>query len=82
MEYQTGTKVVKKSLGKVRTFVRNSRKLRKVIAIEKLNKPFLSKKHMSLTTRGQEKVPHTKNSYSRLILCNQLIEYFIFLVSL
>ena len=59
-----GTKVVKKSLGKVWTFVV---KLRKVVTIEKLYNLVLSKKNRSLKTRGFEKVPHSKSSYFRLI---------------
>ena len=53
---------------------RNSRKLKKVVAIYKRNKLVLSKKHMSLKTRGSEKVSYSKNSCSRLIFCNQLIK--------
>ena len=30
-----------------------------------------------LKTRGSEKVPHSKSSYSRLSFCNQLIKYSI-----
>ena len=58
----------------------NSRKLRKVVAIYKTNKLVLSKKYISLKTRGSEKVPYSK-SCSRLIFCNQLIKCSVFLVS-
>ena len=43
----------------------NSRKLRKVVAIYKTNKLVLSKKYMSLKTKGSKKVPYSK-SCSRL----------------
>ena len=55
---------MKKSLGKVWTFVV---KLRKVVTIDKLYKLVISKKNGSLKTRGLEKVPHSKSSYSRLV---------------
>ena len=60
----------------------NSRKLRKVAAIHKINKLVLSKKSMSLKTRGSEKVSLSKSSCFRLILCYQLIKSSMFLVSL
>ena len=60
----------------------NSGKLTKVVAIYKINKSVLSKKQMSLKTRGLAKVPYSKSSCSRLIFCNQLIKYSVFLVSL
>ena len=37
---------------------------------------------MSLKTRGSEKAPHSKSSYSRASFSNQLIKYSMFLVSL
>ena len=40
------------------------------------------KKYMSLKTRSSEKVPHSNSICSRLIFCNQLIKYSMFLVSL
>ena len=55
----------------------DSRKLRKVLVIYKTNKLVLS-----LKTRGSEKVTYSKSSCSRLIFCNQLIKYSVFLVSL
>ena len=55
--------------------LRNSRKLRMLLAIYKTNELVPSKKYMSLKTRGSEKVPYTKISCSRLIFCNQLIKY-------
>ena len=62
--FLTTTKIVKKSLRKIRKFVV---KLRKVVTIQKLYKLVLSKKNRSLKTRGLEKVPHWKSSYSRPI---------------
>ena len=61
---------------------RNSRTLRKVVAIYQTNKLVLSKKYMSLKTRSSEKVLYSKTNCSRLIFCNQLIKYSVFLVSL
>ena len=57
--------------------IRNSRKLGKVVAINKTNKIALSKKYMSLKTRDINKV-----RYPRLIFCNQLIKSSMFLVLL
>ena len=61
---------------------RNSQRLSNVVPIYKTNKLVLSKKYMSLKTRSSEKVPHSKGSCSRLIFCNQLIKYSVFLVLL
>ena len=47
--------------------LRNSRKLRKVVAIYKLNKLVLSKKYMSLKSRGSKEASQSKSSYSLLI---------------
>ena len=60
----------------------NSRKLRKLVAIYKIKKLVLSKTYMSLKSRGLEKVPYPKSSCFRLIFCNQIIKYSVFLVSL
>ena len=60
---------------------RNSRKLNKVLAIYKTNKLVLSKKYMSLKSRSVEKVPYSIRRCPRLIFCNQLIKYSVFLVS-
>ena len=62
--------------------LQNSWKLRKIVLMYKTNEVVLSKKYISLKTRGSEKVPYSKSSSSRLIFCNQVIKYFIFLVSL
>ena len=60
----------------------NSRKLRKVVAIYKIDKLILFYKYVSLKTRGSEKVPYSKSSCSRLIFYSQLIKFSMFLVLL
>ena len=60
----------------------NSRKLRKVVAIYKINKLILFYKYVSLKTRGSEKVPYSKSGCSRLIFYSQLIKCSMFLVLL
>ena len=60
----------------------HSRKFRKVLVIYKKSKLALSKKYISLKAKGSEKVSYSKSRYFRLIFCNQLIKYSIFLVSL
>ena len=55
--------------------LRNSRKLRNLEAIYKTNKPVLSKKYMSLKTRGSEKVPYSERSCSRPIFFNHPIKH-------
>ena len=42
----------------------------------------LTKKYLFLKTRGLEKVSYSKSICSRLIFCNQLFKYSLFLVSL
>ena len=44
----------------------NSRKLIKVVAVYKTDQLILSKKSLSLKTRGSEKVPYLKSSCSKL----------------
>ena len=62
---------------------RNLRKLRKVGSSDLiLNKLVLSKRFMSLKSRGSGKVLHLKSSCSRLIFCNQLFKYSVSGISL
>ena len=60
----------------------NSRKKSKVVAINKANKLVFPKKYISLKTRSSGKVHYSKSSCFRLFSENQLIKYFVSLVSL
>ena len=62
--------------------LRSSRKVRKLVEIQKSNKLVLSKKYISLKTRGSEKLPHSKCSYSRLSFCNQLSNTHVSVITL
>ena len=61
----------------------NSRKLRKVVTIYKIDKLIFSKKSLKkVEDRVLEKVPCSKSSCSKLVFFNQLITYAVFMVSL
>ena len=62
--------------------LRSSRKVRKLVEIQKSNKLVLSKKYISLKTRGSEKLPHSKCNYSRLSFCNQLSNTHVSVITL
>ena len=61
----------------------NSSRLRTVVAIYKINKLFLSKKYISLKSKGSEKtLTYSKSSFSRPTFCKRLIKLSLLQVSL